>query len=291
MLRDNLGRFTKAREEVLQAGAKRLATLTGEKLEAPQVSFGKNYGTNQIYSSGFEFAFMARQKNVWTQACTFVYCKDFLHDAVWAAVNHKPWQIYGFKYDPNKDVPLERDFCALAFRNLGYQDRSGDFHARREACEKFLNGIEEKLGFSPSKVFAVEHPDSPCWLVLGDKRWQHAPPLVGFFTLFIRVGFMHETTLSVDETLRKAKVGEIKIGSSSGYAGNLDCSYIKESWKGLQALFKHNTSIFHATMEENYPEDLPRRGASLHDAYGPVNFTKKTPAKAMPHWYREEIWK
>lgn len=294
MLRDSLGRFTSAREEVLQAGAARLADLTTSEApasETPAVSFGKNYHTAQIYSRGFEFAFMARKDDVWTQACTFVYCKDFLHDAVWAAVNSKPWEIYGFKYNPEKDIPLDRDFCAMSFRNTSYKDKPEEFHSKREACEKFLNGIEEKLGFAPSKVYAVEHKESPCWLIVGDKRWQHAPPMVGFFTLFIRLGFMHEAGADVDATLERAKKGEIQIGDNTSYAGNRDCSYIKESWKGLTLLFKHSIGIFHEKMEENYPEDLPKRGPSLHDAYGPVNFSKKTPAKAMPHWYREEIWK
>jgi hypothetical protein len=44
-------------------------------------------------------------------------------------------------------------------------------------------------------------------------------------------------------------------------------------------------------MIENYPKDLPNRGKSLHDHFGPVSFSQKLPAQAMPHWYRDEIWK
>ena len=256
----------------------------------PQVKFTRNYGTSQIYSSGFEFAFMSQQEDVWTQACTFVYCKDFLHDAVWAAVNQTQWGIYGFEYNAKKDVPLDRDYCALAFRNTAYKGREEEFHAQRKACQAFLNGVEKKLGFKKSKIHQVEHEKVPCWLIIGDKSWQHAPPLVGFFTLFIRLGFMHNLERKVDETLQLAKEEKIKIGSSTSYAGNRDSSYIKQAWEGLQVLFKHNLGVFHEKMEDNYPQDLPNRGPSLHDHYGPVNFSKKCPKEAMPHWYRSEIW-
>lgn len=257
----------------------------------PEVSFGENYRTAQIYSRGFEFAFMSLQDGVWKQACTFVYCKDFLHDAVWAAVNKTKWEVYGFKYDSSKDVPLDRAHCAMAFRNTLYKDKSEDFHGKREACQAFLNGIEDKLGFEPSRIYQVPHADAPCWLIVGDSRWQHAPPLVGFYTLFIRLGFMHEVANDTDKTLQLARDGKIKIGDGSSYAGNKDCSYIAQAWDGIQVLFKHGIQVFHEKMEENYPLDLPKRGISLHDHLGPVNFTKRYAEKAMPHWYRDEIWK
>jgi len=266
----------------------------------PEVKFGANYRTSQIYSRGYEFAFMARQENgseaspqgIWTQACTFVFCKDFLHDAVWGAVNKKPWQVHGFKYDPSKDLPLDMGYCAMAFRNTLFKDKPAEFHAKREACQKFLNGIEAKLGFQPSQIFEVAHPESPCWLILGDKNWQLAAPLVGFFTLFIRLGIAHNPDITVEATLEQAKEGKITIGDDQGrgYAGSNDSTYIQQAWRGLELLFQHGIKIFHPTIEENYPEDLPKRGASLHDHFGPVNFSGKQAAKAMPFWYREEIW-
>jgi len=291
-LRDARGRFVK----VLPAKLGKVNLPA----EAPPVEFSKNYNTCQIYSKGFEFAFMSDQDGTYKQACTFVYCKDFLHDAVWAMVNKTKWQVYGFHYDVAKDVPLDLDNCVFAFRNTLYKGKAKDFHKQREACQQFLNGLEAKMGFQPSQVYEVPHDGSPCWLVVGDKGWQHAPPMVGLFTLMIRVGFMHKLGDSADATLKRAKDGKIKIGDSSGYAGNRDCSYIASSWKGLQAILKHGIDIFYSKMEENYPKDLPKRGASLHDAFGPVNFTSAFTVKngkpsgarkAMPHWYRAKYWK
>jgi hypothetical protein len=292
-LRDALGRFM-SRGNVPANLAPINADLPALPEEAPPVEFGKNYHTAQIYSKGYEFAFMTNQGGTYHQACTFVYCKDFLHDAVWAHVNNKPWQIYGFKYTPGKDLPLDMNNCVFAFRNTLYKsaEKSKEFHANRAACQEFLNGIEKKLGFQPSRIYEVPHSQGPCWLVIGDPRWQIAAPMVGFYTLFIRMGIAHVLGESVDETLKKAHDGKIKIGEDASYAGNRDASYIKSSWKALQVLLEHSTAIFHPTIQENYPPDMPDKVGSLHDNLGPVNFAKNASVKkAMPFWFREQYWK
>lgn len=288
-LRDALGRFVKCLPASL---APINAGLPELPIESPPVEFGKNYNTYQIYSQGFEFAFMSNQGGTYKQACTFVYCKDFLHDAVWAAVNKTKWSIYSFEYDVAKDVPLDMDHCVFAFRNTAYKSKPEEFHASRAACQEFLNGIEKQLGFQPSKVYEVPHNGAPCWLVLGDKRWQIAPPMVGFFTLFIRLGFAHTPGETFEETLQKAKSGKIKIGEDASYAGNRDASYIKSAWKALEVVLEHGVKIFHPTIEENYPKNLPETCGSLHDSLGPVNFAKNAQVKkAMPFWFREDYWK
>ncbi len=269
--------------------------------ETPTVEFSKNYHTAQVYSKGFEFAFMSDINGTYQQACTFVYCKDFLHDAVWAMVNKTKWEVWGFKYDTAKDVPLDLGNCVFALRNTSYKGKPEDFHQAREACQEFLNKLEAKMGFQPTRIYEVPNKSAPCWLIVGDKGWQHAPPMVGLFTLVIRVGFMHQLGDSADTTLQKAKDGKIKIGTDSGYAGNRDCAYISSAWKGIQAILKHGLDIFYEKMKDNYPADLPKRGASLHDQFGPVNFTSAATKKnargdwtgsrkAMPHWYREKYW-
>jgi hypothetical protein len=282
-LRDTRGRFTRVVPENL--GPVDLPA------EAPPVEFSGNYSTCQIYSKGYEFAFMSDQNGTYRQVCTFVYCKDFLHDAVWAMVNKTKWQVYGFKYDTAKDVPLDLDNCVFAFRNTLQKTKPAVFHKRRKACQQFLNQIEAKLGFEPSQIYEVPHEEGPCWLIVGDKGWQHAPPMVGLYTLFIRVGIMHSLGDTADKTLKRTREGKIKIGDSSSYAGNRDSSYIKSAWKGIETILKHGLDIFYEKMADNYPRDLPKRGASLHDAYGPVNFTAGHPKKAMPHWYRDKYWK
>lgn len=292
--RDAQGRFTSAKDAIQEAKERKLKAAEARR-EAPKVEFSGDHGTAQIYSQGYEFAFMSRVKGVWKQVCTFVYCKDFLHDAVWAWVNKTKWSIYGFTYDTAKHLPLEAEHTVFAFRNTQFKGKDKEFHAAREACQDFLNQIEAQMGLEPSMIHEVPHPSGPCWLIIGDKGWQHAAPMVGLYTLFIRVGVKHTAGEGYEKTLAKARDGKIKIGAGTSYAGNRDCSYIKQAWDGIQVILKHGLKVFHPTIGENYPKDLPNKCGSLHGQLGPVNFTnarktKNGAAKAMPYWYRDEIW-
>ncbi len=259
--------------------------------ETPQVSFGKNYRTCQIYSSGFEFAFASEIGKVWQQACTFVYCKDFLHDAVWAHLNKKPWEIYGFKYTPGVDPDLDMKHCAMFFRNTQYKGKQEEFHAMRPNCQEFLNKCEDAMGMKHSTIYEVPNDDAPCWLIVSDKGWQVAAPMLGLYTLMVRVGLAHTLGNTHEQTLQLGREGQIKFDTgSTSYAGNRDGGYIKTAWKGVSTILKHGLNVWHPTIEENYPADLITTIGSLHDNGGPVSYSRGYAKKAMPFWYRDEVW-
>ncbi len=284
-LRDARGRFLQKSLPPVVLGTVELP------VESPPVLFGENYHTAQIYSKGFEFAFASHLKEVWTQACTFVYCKDFLHDAVWAHLNKKPWSIYGFKYTPGTDPDLDMDHCAMFFRNTVFQGKPSEFHDLRIACQEFLNLCEVGMGLEPTQIYQVEHAEGPCWLVVGDKGWQLAPPQLGLYTLLLRVGLAHQLGDSCADTLKRGREGKIKFDDgSTGYAGNRDGNYIKTAWKGVSAILQHGTKIWHPEIQNNYPVGLKEK-LSFHDDVGPVSYSQEIPKKFMPFWYRKEVWK
>ncbi len=264
-----------------------MATATKK---APKVEFGGDYRTAQIYSMGYEFAFMSRKtaRSPYKQATPFVYCKDFLHDALWAFLNKTNVQIWSFKYDYGKNPDLLLDHTALCFRNTQFKGKDADFDGMMPACLEFLQLCDRQLGFRPSQIFKVENKESPCWLVLGDPGWQHAPTMISLYTLFIRLGCFHKPGDTLAKTLKRAEKGSIKIGENSDYAGNNDCKYVKEGRVGIDLIMKHGLDIWHDDQYENYPKSLKENG--LHDNYGIVNFTAKRPLEVVPHWYRKEIW-
>lgn len=257
----------------------------------PKVKFGGDYHTSQIYSLGYEFAFMSRKtkRSAFEQATPFVYCKDFLHDAIWAYLNKSSVSIWSFKYDYAKNLPLLMDRTVLCFRNTQFAKKPEDFHKMMGPCLEFLQLCEKELGFERlTEIHQVENPDGPCWLVLGDAGWQHAPTMISLYTLFIRLGCFHKPGDSLASTLKKAEKGSIEIGDSRSYAGNNDCKYVKQGRSGIDVILKHGLDVFHEGQADNYPKSLKENG--LHDNYGIVNFTAKRPQKVLPHWYRKEIW-
>lgn len=261
-------------------------------IKVPKVKFGGNYKkTAQIYSLGYEFAFMS-QKNkhsAFEQATPFIYCKDFLHDALWAFLNKTHVSIWSFRYDFKKDKPLLISSTALCLRNTQFIDIPDDFHSMLAPCMEFLHLCEESLGFENfTEIYQVENKESPCWLLIGDAGWQHAPTMISLYTLFIRLGCFHKPGDTLKKTLSRAEKGSIKIGSDSEYAGNNDCKYVKQGRKGIDVILKHGLDVFHPKQIDNYPKNLKENG--LHDNYGIVNFTARRPEKVVPYWYRKEIW-
>lgn len=260
----------------------------------PKVTFGKNYDTAQIYSKGYEFALATKKSkssNVFYQATPFVFCKDFLHDAVWAFLNKGQVNIYGFHYKHGKDLDLYLDNTLLLFRNEEYSgNKKKQFHSVMDNCLEFLRKAEKKMKFKPTKIHQVDEGDIPCWLIVGDKKWQHAPPLLSLYTLFIRLGCFHTPGDSVTKTLEKArdkKIG-VKSGSFESYSGSNDCSYVKSAKEGIEVMLKKGLEIFHEKQTDNYPSSVA--GMNLHNNCGVVNFSKKTLQKQIPHWFRSECW-
>ncbi|KKL97880.1 hypothetical protein LCGC14_1829980 [marine sediment metagenome] len=295
------------------------------------VVLSDDYDTNQIYSTGVEFAMVGRQDKKWKQAMTFVFCKDFLHDTIWAMLHKKPVAIYDFSYNPTgkvmeepkkgtsewytwselqgsvhddkpkKDIPIHMGRTALLFRDTTLKGVVGKkrFHDHRLGALDFLHQVDKQMGFNPTQIYQVKGARNgpPTWLILGDKRWMHAPTLLSLYSILIRVGYYHNPGGAFMRTLEMVKEGEVGIGNAtddmygdySDAAGCNDTSYVKQAWKGIEVILKHGIKVFHDEMIENYPEDV--RTSVLHDKYGIVNFTKRHPAKRMPHWYRKSLWK
>ena len=226
------------------------------------VVLGKNYDTNQIYSAGVEFALVGRVDKKWKQATTFVFCKDFLHDAVWSAVNKTPIEIYDFRYNPTKkaiddtvepspkysnawydwedrqylgrsggkpkiDIPIHMGRTSLLLRDGEMKSATSKklFHEHREGCVDFLRQVDKQMGFRPSEIYQVKGTKSSAasWLILGDKRWMLAPTLVSLFALLIRVGYYHNAGGSYLRTLEMMRNGEL------GFIGGDDYGYSEES--------------------------------------------------------------
>ena len=295
------------------------------------VVLGEDYHTSQIYSTGVEFAMVGRVGKKWKQATTFVFCKDFLHDAIWAMLHKRPVSIYDFSYSPpgskpakeprkgtcewydwssaqrkldtedgklKIDIPIHMARTALLFRDTNLKGVVGKkrFHEHRVGALDFLHQVDEQMGFSPTEIHQVKGTKDgpPTWLVLGDKRWMHAPTLLSLYSILIRVGYYHNPGGEFMRTLEMMKDGELGIGNAAedfgdGAAGCNDTSYVGQAWKGIRVILKHGMKVFHEEMIENYPGDI--RTSILHDTYGIVNFTKKRPEKRMPHWYRKSLWK
>jgi len=260
-----------------------------------RITFSEDSSTVEIYSSGVEFALLARQKGEWFQAMTFVHCKDFLHDVVWSTLHKKAVDVHDLKYDGSSN-PIYLRKMALAFRNRDFSVKESQktFHRHLKGCQDFLQQVDRQLGFRPTKIHRVKHTKGACWLILADRRWMLAPPLLSMYSLLTRVGYYHNPGGDHKYTLEAMKNGE--LGGCQGEddydfdsAGSNDAKYVGQAWKGIQAILKYGADIFHSTMLDNYP--VTSDFENFHDQYGIINFTKAKPKKDMPEWYASKYWK
>ena len=231
-------------------------------------------GIAQIYSQGLEYAFVSEDGR---QCHPFVYCKDFLQDAVWGQLHNKAAGIYGFSFNPAAMPPvyLERFTILLRFN-------------RRDTFPKeiisntlpLLHMIEKVKGYEPCTIDSVgkfQGTGSEVFLLSADKRWLHAPPLLSFYTLAIRVGLTYDGS-TLEEFFSKVKDGKV-----SCLSGN-DRSYTTSALKITDKLLKTSEQdLFGGEMAKNYPPGI--NISSLHNSTGVVASSGGSKGIAgLEHW-------
>jgi hypothetical protein len=231
----------------------------------------------QIYSQGLEYACANRDR----QCSHFIYCKDFLHDAVWSMLYGTPIEIYGFKFDPAA-TPLDLDLTRMLIANSSDEH----FHAKIANVVEFLNQIETDLKLRRTKAYVCDNPPDEyvpggVFLLEGSQRWMNAPPLLSLYTLLVRCGFVHRIGDNYVTTLDKISNGEI-----TPYQEN-DQAFVKESRPGIDAILKLGyRKIFYKDIKRNYPKKIDT--SLLHHHFGIRGYAWATETKSLvPYWHRK----
>jgi len=146
-----------------------------------QVEFEKQTKQlSQSYRSGMWCAFLSPDNK---QAISWATCRDYLADAIRTTITKKPETIYGFSY--NMEIPIDSDNFSLIFTNDTF-----DISPKIELLRKFLNEVDERIGWEKSEITQVENSCArfkfPVFHVKADKRILNCPPLISFYTLLIR---------------------------------------------------------------------------------------------------------
>jgi len=238
----------------------------------------KNSKPCQIYSTGLEFCFINDEKE---QCHEFVYCKDFLQDAIHAFLNDRVATIYSFKYDPKKMPALCLAQTLLGVCNA--QDK--DFMSKIPNVLDILNQIESKLKLKKSKISICSNPPKAyktgVVLIQGSSRWQEAAPMISLYTLLIRLGFVHKKGVEYEKTFQSIISGKTKPYQT------YDADYLKSSKKSIDKILdKGYRKIFYSDIKRNYPSDLDID--MLHDDCGIVGLATGDAKHAVPGWFKSK---
>jgi hypothetical protein len=251
-----------------------------QKIDMQWLPPNKNH-ISQIYSNGVEFAFATKTK----QCTDFIFCKDFLHDCVYAILYQKPVKVYGFSYDP-KDNPIGLKKVYLLVNN----NLDKDFDQKMTPCLDFLHQIEKKMRLFRTKIYECNDPPkekNKVFLFRGSKIWLNSPPLLSLYSLFIRIGLCHTVGVDFMTTIDKMQTGEIKATNHN------DARYLASSRKAIDAILSHGyRKFFFKENVKNYPESVDI--STFHNYFGIVNFTQlltstnAVHAKFVPeYWHRK----
>lgn len=218
-------------------------------------------------------------------------CKDFLTDVIWATINKKNIEIYGFSYDLKNNPPISLDPVMLIVRNKQLENYV--FDKQITNCVKFLNLIEIRLKFELCKAEKVKYKgNGSVWLFTFDKRWIHASPMISMLSLMMRIGCHYKGTGSLINALKKFKQGTKEIresgGTSDDYFDDIDenkspifndAQYLKQSFAMRNLILKRSISIFKEKIEENYPSNVDTH--SVHNCWGIVAAQKQETFKTI----------
>ena len=244
-------------------------------MEKAKVKWATNHGTAQIYSSGVELAICSDENE---QIGTFVYCKDFFQDAVVVYLHGGICNIYGYKYDP-KTMPKipEKNLKVLITSAKDTQ-----FPKKVAVIPEFLNQIEEKLGVEKTTIFECEEPPekyqkSGIYLMIADKKWLLAPPLLSLWTLLARNGIRHKEGDSWETTIQNI------IDKKCTAAQKHDATYLKYAKPGLDLLLEKGfDALFGENQKKNYPKS--KAGHAMHHYSGAVSFGSCKAKAHFPDW-------
>lgn len=233
----------------------------------------------QAFTTGVEYAFV-NSKNY--QACPFVFCKDFLQDAIHARIINEKRGIHGFYYDPsqNKTINLNKTLILVA--------NSEDvlLEQRMESCLDFIHQLEDKFSFNTkTKILKCLSPPlkyirSGVFCFEASKRWIIAPPMISMYTLLIRVGLGHTIGQKFNKTLEKIELKEQKPYQ------HVDGHRIQHAIKSINYIIsKGDKKIFGNKIKDNYPKHI--KTSVMHNDLGIIGFSRKLTKNKMPQWFKE----
>lgn len=240
-----------------------------------QVKWAANHHTAQIYSSGVEVALCSDDNE---QIGPFVFCKDFFQDAIVAFLHKTTCSIYGYSYDPSTMPACPQKELKVLIADSG----DAALESKIPGVLDLLNQVEKQLGVTLTTIHKCEKPPekyAKCgiFLMVADKIWMHAPPLLSMWTLLARNGLMHKPGEKWGDTIQ-----EIIDGKRTAAQKN-DKVYLTFGKPGIDLVMaKGITAVFGDDMKNNYPKG--QAGHTMHHWSGIVSFGSCKAKKHFPKW-------
>jgi len=169
----------------------------------------------------FRFAFVTKQHKMCHQ---WVYCRDFLQDAIRVALTDTPCDIYGFKYDPVKDRKLDLSATRMAVSHITKEQAA--------SALKILHLFEQDAEiYNTSTLELTEETEVVVFTSSPD--WMDSPFTISLYTFLIRLGYRGLVFETKEEFIAECK----RIMEDRGNNCDNDAEYMRSAnkiiWKVL----------------------------------------------------------
>lgn len=235
---------------------------------------------DEIYTTGLQYAFCTEE---FEQHLPWVYCKDFLHDVLFAYLNNSPLSLYGYEYDPASQPAPNLKRMRLLVGNKS----DPEFGKKIPNALEFINQVERSIRIpSLSRVFKciklpLGYAKCGIYMFSGSHHWLLSAPMISLYTLMLRTGFVHTPGTSFETTIRKVVTHELKPYQSE------DSEQLRNAEAGIKRIRKEGyRSIFSSDIRKNYPDIGDSE--SMHHDFGIGSFSQEITREYMPSWYPEE---
>ena len=231
----------------------------------------------QLYNKGIEYCLLSDK---YEQCHQMVWCKDYLHDVMYATINNKPIKIFNFQYNPKKQkIPsIKKTILCIA------DNKNKDLINEIENCIDLLNKFEHKIKMKKSKFYLCKNPsdnykNGSVFVIEGDKRWLASPPMISLYAMLIRIGFCHKKSNSIETTFTKIMTKKIKTYQPR------DIYNFKSSINGMKLILDNDDrNIFFKNLKYNYPMEIDI--LRIHNYLGISNFSAKFGMDIIDDWYK-----
>lgn len=236
-------------------------------------------GAGQIYTSGIEYCFINGDGK---QCNSFIFCKDFLQDIVWANINKTSVSPHGFKYVHSKKTAINMERTNIAIANQS----DPEMGKKVEGSLDFVNQFAGKMHIRRTHLFKCMNPPSmykKCGVYLfdGSGMWMNSPPLLSMYTLLLRAGFAHKKGDDCLKTMDKIINGKIEQ-----YQEN-DQSQLSEAKEAIINIIKVGyRKFFFIDTAKNYPNNVDVY--DIHES-GIVGLANGTTEDVVKYWTRKSL--
>lgn len=242
---------------------------------------------DQVPKEGLEYAFVSKNNQ---QVHQLVWCKDFLQDAVFAQINNRRIEIYGFEFNPRRSPKIDLKKTRIMITNFKDKDFQEKLFTQ---CLPLLHHVEKRLKMPKTKASKCTgtppvYGRSGVWMLEASRRWQKAPPMISLYSFLIRLGFVHCPKNTLEDTLDR-----IGTGFHSGYYDDKRDEYTprdvviaNEARDGIDLIMKYGDQrIFPADLLQNYPKRI-RSIDDIHEMCGITGFSTEDTLRLFPEWHR-----